>query len=86
MRGVTKIDNLAWLNVLGSDLLIQRGLPVHEHSMRQMSSLEARKELMMATKLCSKKGGLISFNNEETKIYSQVYFGKNMWKLQITQM
>ena len=63
MKGVTKIDNLNWLNNLGSDLLIQRGMPIHEHNTRFMSSLEARKELMVAVKQTkgNKKGGGLIF-------------------------
>ena len=58
MKGATTIDNLNWLNNLGSDLLIQRGMPIHEHNSRALSSLDAKKELMMAKSLsssCSKK-------------------------------
>ena len=67
MKGVTKIDSLAWLSNLGSQLLIQRSLPIHEHSARALSSLESRKELMMA-KMINKNKSLISYNKKTDEV------------------
>ena len=91
------MDNLNWLNNLGSDLLIQRSLPIHEFDNRAMSSLDAKKELMMAKTLAmarrtkkdkkeSTGSSLISYSNDTVMIYSQIYFGRKMWKLSIEQM
>lgn len=61
---------------------------MHEHSTRFMTSLEAKKELMIAVKQAKvdkKSSGLISFDREEdsVKVFSRVYFGRAMWKLNI---
>lgn len=93
LKGVTKIENLGWLNNLGSDLLIQRGMPVHEHSSRALNSLEARKSLLLAKALAQSKqkkdkaktAALITYDNE-IKVYSQIYFGRKMWNLSIEQI
>lgn len=96
MKGATKIDNMSWLNNLGGDLLIQRGLPIHEHDSRALNSLESRKSLLMAKAFAaarSKKqgkntqsSGLISSDSGQVKVYSQIYFGPKMWKLTIEQI
>lgn len=100
MKGATIVDNLNWLNNLGSDLLIQRGMPIHEHNSRALSSLEAKKELMMAKALSSSSikdkkkvaksapANLITYDEAEDtiKVFSQIYFGKQMWKLSIQQI
>jgi len=55
MKGVTKVDDFGWINNLGSELLVQRGLPIHEYSSTQMNSLSAKKELMLAKTLAKSK-------------------------------
>jgi hypothetical protein len=55
MKGATKVDNLSWLNNLGSELLISRSLPVHEFDNRSMSSLAAKHDLMLAKKLAASR-------------------------------
>ena len=85
MKGVTKIDNLSWLNNLGSDLLIQRGMPIHEQG---FSSLEAKKEMMVALKVAKgtkNKSQLVQYcsKNDKTLVFSRIYFGRQMWKLSI---
>lgn len=55
-KGVTRVDNLGWVCNLGSELLVQRSLPIHEHDPKYLSSLEARKELMAAQALAKAKG------------------------------
>lgn len=80
MKGATKIDNMSWLNNLGGDLLIQRGLPIHEHDSRALNSLESRKSLLMAKAFATAKskkqgknapsGGLVSFDSGQVKVYS----------------
>ena len=32
MKGVTRVDDLSWVNNLASELLIQRSLPIHENN------------------------------------------------------
>jgi hypothetical protein len=51
MKGATKINNLGWLNNLGCDLLIARGPPLHELENLGITSLEQKKQLMLARKL-----------------------------------
>lgn len=51
MKGATKIENLSWLNNLGSDLLIQRSMPIHEHNSQSLNSLESRRALLVAKAL-----------------------------------
>ena len=77
MKGATKVDNLSWLNNLGSELLIQRSLPIHEFDNRSLSSLEAKRELMLAKRLAEarlskskkdNKSALISYIKESDKI------------------
>ena len=52
MKGVTIVDNLTWLNNLGSEIIIQRGMPIHEHNFK--ASLEAKKDLMLAKSMSKK--------------------------------
>lgn len=77
MKGVTKINNLGWLNNLGSDLLIQRGMPIHDQG---FSSLEAKKEMMVALKVAkgTKSKGLVQYSSktDQTKVFSRIYFGR----------
>jgi len=55
MKGATRVDNLAWISNLGGQLLIQRGLPIFEQDPRFLTSLESRKELVLAQTLCQAK-------------------------------
>ena len=55
MKGVTRIDDLSWINNLASELLIQRSLPIHENNQKILSSNEGRKDLILAKKLCQAK-------------------------------
>lgn len=32
LKGVTRVDDISWLNKLGTDLLIKKSKPVHEFS------------------------------------------------------
>lgn len=72
MKGVTKIDNLGWLNTLGNDLIIQRSLPIHDFDNRANTSLEAKKELVLAKKMAQAKGkssgALISYDGEADQV------------------
>lgn len=92
MKGVTKINNLGWLNNLGCDLLIQRSIPIHELENLGITSLEQKKQLMLARKLASTrkshKNKLIYFDEEanDYMVYCQVYFGRQRWQLSIEQV
>jgi hypothetical protein len=95
MKGVTKIENLSWLNNLGSDLLIQRSMPIHEHNSQSLNSLESRRALLVAKALASSKlkkkksaqvTGLITHHQDQLEVYSQIYFGRKMWKLSVEQI
>lgn len=65
MKGVTKIDNLSWVNNLGSDMIIERSMPIHEYSSHSMSSLDARKELMLAISLAQAQNTSINKKNSK---------------------
>ena len=43
---------------------------------------------MVAVKMAKKKGGLVSYDKKEdgVNVYCQVYFGKKLWKLQLTEI
>ena len=55
MKGVTKVDNLSWLDALGSELLIQKSMPIHEFDPRIMASAEAKNDLLFAKKKAGSK-------------------------------
>ena len=65
-------------------------MPIHEHNQNQLNSLESRRALMISKALTQAKNkkketkvGLINYIDNQTEIYSQIYFGKKMWKLSI---
>ena len=82
LKGVTRIDNLAWVFKLSSPVLIETSKPITEENNSQANQLDLKLARAMTS---SKDKQLISYDKEKDQlmVYVRTYYGHLRWNLSV---